>query len=177
MLACAIAVAGACADVKGPPLAVPAKTIADSADQVIFGQRTLITDNGLNRALIHSDTAYFFDENTRTDMRIVDGIFFDSQGNKDAVLTARTGLYNERLHSLEARGDVAITAIDGRRLETPFVRFDQRMNVISSESTFTMTETGGRVLHGIGFQTDPDLNNIRVTKVLSVKAGPVAVPK
>ena len=167
----------ACADVKGPPVAAHTKTLADSADQVLFGQRMLITDRGLNRAEIHSDTAYFFDENTRTEMRIVNGIFYDSQGLRDAVLTSRTGLYNQRLNSLEARGDVVITTIDGRRLETPFVRYDQRLNLISSDTVFTMTTPDGKLLHGIGFSTDPDLNNFREFKHLNGKAGAIAVPK
>jgi LPS export ABC transporter protein LptC len=166
----------ACKEDKGPPIAASKKTIADSADQVLFGQRMLITDRGLNRAEIHSDTAYFFDENTRTDMRIVDGVFFNSEGVRDAVLTSRTGVFNQRLNSLEARGDVVITAVDGRRLETPFVRYDQRVNLISSDSIFTMTAPDGRVLHGIGFTTDPDLNSIHVVKEISAKAGAVAVP-
>ncbi len=155
--------------------------MADSADQVLWGQRTLITDKGLLRAEIHADTAYFFDENTRSDMRVVDGVFFDSQGAREAVLTARTGIYNQRVNSLEAYGDsarpVIITAIDGRRLETSFVRYNNTANLVSSESTFTMTEPGGRVVHGIGFVTDPDLNNVKVLKLISAKAGPVVVPK
>ncbi len=167
----------ACVDVKGPPVVANKKTLADSADQVAFGQRTTITDRGLNRAEIHSDTAYIFDENSRTEMRMVNGIFFDSQGNKNAVLSSRSGQYNERLHALEARGDVIITAIDGRRLETPFVRFDQRTNQISSDSVFTMTEQDGRVVHGIGFHTDPDLNNMHIDKLKSARAGQVAVPE
>jgi LPS export ABC transporter protein LptC len=173
----AIALLCACKEEKGPPIAANKQTIADSADQVLFGQRMLITDRGLNRAEIHSDTAYFFDENTRTEMRIVDGKFFNSQGLLDAVLTSRTGLYNQRLNSLEARGDVVITTIDGRRLETPFVRYDQRVNLVSSDSIFTLTDPDGRKLHGIGFTTDPDLNDLKVVKMLSAKAGPVAVPK
>jgi len=172
---------GACKEVKGPPIAAGTKTIADSADQVLYGQRMLITDRGLNRAEIHSDTAYFFDENTRTEMRIVDGVFFDSQGLRNAVLTSRTGLYNQRLNSLEARGSrdfpVVITTIDGRRLETPFVRYDQRLNLVSSDSIFTLTDPDGRVLHGVGFTTDPDLQNVHVIKQISGKAGPVSVPK
>lgn len=173
----AIALLCACKEEKGPPIAANKQTIADSADQVLFGQRMLITDRGLNRAEIHSDTAYFFDENTRTEMRIVDGKFFNSQGLLDAVLTSRTGLYNQRLNSLEARGDVVITTIDGRRLETPFVRYDQRVNLVSSDSIFTLTDPDGRKLRGIGFTTDPDLNDLKVVKMLSAKAGPVAVPK
>jgi LPS export ABC transporter protein LptC len=167
----------ACADDKGPPIAATTMTIADSADQVLFGQRMLITDRGSNRAEIHSDTAYFFDENTRTDMRVVDAVFFDSQGLRNAVMTSRTGLYNQRLNSLEARGDVVITAVDGRHLETPFVRYDQRQNVISSDTIFTMTDPDGRKVHGIGFTSDPDLNNVTVVKLISGKAGPVEIPK
>jgi LPS export ABC transporter protein LptC len=177
LLLAAVSLSASCTDVKGPPVAASKKTIADSADQVLFNQRMLITDRGLNRAEIHSDTAYFFDENTRTDMRAVNGLFFDSEGKKDAVMTSRTGLYNQRLNSLEARGDVVITGMDGRHLETPFVRYDQRMNLISSDTTFTMTDPDGRVVHGIGFSTDPDLNNFRIVKTISGKAGAVTVPK
>jgi LPS export ABC transporter protein LptC len=178
----AVALAGAaCKEIKGPPVAVGKMTIADSADQVLFNQRMIITDRGLNRAEIHSDTAYFFDENTRTDMRIVDAIFFDSQGKKDAVMTSPTGRFNQRLNSLEARGDargdVIITGVDTRRLQTPFVRFDSRLNLISSDTTFTMTDPDGRVLKGIGFTSDPDLNSVHVLRQTSAKAGPVAVPK
>jgi LPS export ABC transporter protein LptC len=177
LLILAAAVCCACAEDKGPPIAADTKTTADSADQVLFGQRMLITDRGLNRAEIHSDTAYFFDENTRTDMRVVHGDFFDSQGARDAVLTSRTGLFNQRLNSLEARGNVIITAVDGRRLETPFVRYDQRLNVISSDTVFTMTDPDGRIVHGIGFTSDPDLNSVHVVKLISGKAGPVEIPK
>lgn len=173
----AVALLCACKEEKGPPIAANKQTIADSADQVLYGQRMTITDRGLNRAEIHSDTAYFFDENTRTEMRIVDGVFFNSQGLRNAVLTSRTGLFNQRLNSLEARGDVVITTIDGRRLETPFVRYDQRLNLVSSDTTFKLTDPDGRVLRGIGFTTDPDLNDLKVVKMLSAKAGPVAVPK
>ena len=173
----AIALLCACKEEKGPPIAANKLTIADSADQVLYGQRMTITDRGLNRAEIHSDTAYFFDENTRTEMRVVDGVFFNSQGLRNAVLTSRTGLFNQRLNSLEARGDVVITTIDGRRLETPFVRYDQRLNLVSSDTTFKLTDPDGRVLRGIGFTTDPDLNDLKVVKMLSAKAGPVAVPK
>lgn len=167
----------ACAPDKGPPIAAGPATIADSADQVLFGQRMLITDRGLNRAEIHSDTAYFFDENTRTEMRVVNGVFFDSQGLRDAVLTSRSGLFNQRLNALEARGNVVITTVDGRRLETPFVRYDQQANLISSDSIFTLTIPDGRVIRGIGFSSDPDLNNVVVVRQISGKAGAVAIPK
>jgi LPS export ABC transporter protein LptC len=171
--------ATACKDSSTLPIASAKKTMADSADQIAFGMRTLITDRGLLRAEVLSDTAYFFDENTRLEMRggpIVHGVFYNSVGAKEAVMASRTGLYNTRSQMLEAHGDVVITSVDGRRLETPFLRYDQRLNLISSESTFVLTEPG-RVTHGIGFTSDPDMQSIKIITVVSAKTGAVAIPE
>src|SRR3972149_3352777 len=108
-----------CQDANTLPIGTARQTIADSADQVMFGFRSLITQRGLLRAEILSDTAFFFVDNTRLEMRIVHGAFFNATGAKDAVLTSRTGLYNTRLRALEARGDVVIHSVDGRRVRTP----------------------------------------------------------
>lgn len=180
LLTGAVLLAGvnACGDKKAAVTTANAqgrKAMADSADQVIFGQRTLITDRGLQRAQIESDTAYFFDENTRVDMRIVRGIFFSSVGAKDAILTSRTGLYNTRSQLLEAHGEVVISTVDGRTLKTPFLRYDQRVNQISSDSAFVLTESG-RELRGIGFVSDPDMNNITVKHAQKAKAGTFTLP-
>ena len=165
----------ACADLQSPPKGAARRTAADSADQVVFGSRTLITDRGLLRAEVFSDTAYFFQDNTQVDMRIVRGVFFNSQGAKDAVMTGRRAVYSTRTLSLEATGDVVIISVDGRTLKTPQLRFDQATNQISSDSAFTLTEPD-RELQGIGFSADPDLNNIRVLKRARGKAGTVTLP-
>ena len=167
----------ACAGDQATTVAPAKATLADSADQVLFGARTLITDGGLKRAEIRSDSAFFFDENTRVEMSgLVHGTFFNSQGAMDAILTSRRGMYNTRTGMLEARGDVVITSLDGRRLTTPFVRFDQRLNKISSDSAFVMTEPG-REVKGTGFVSDPDMNNIIVLHLKQGKTGAVALPE
>ncbi|HVT40317.1 MAG TPA: LPS export ABC transporter periplasmic protein LptC [Gemmatimonadaceae bacterium] len=169
------ALIGACNKSNPLPIASGKKTMADSADQVIFGLHTLITDRGLLRASIDSDTAFFFDDNTRADMIVVRGVFFGSTGAKDAVLTSMFGNYNNRLGTLEAHGEVEVASVDGRTLKTPFLRFDQRTNQISSDSAFTLKEPG-RDLVGVGFRSDADLQNIIVKKLISSKAGTVALP-
>jgi LPS export ABC transporter protein LptC len=169
------AVVTACTSQNALPIASNKKTMADSADQVMWGSRTLITDRGLQRAQIESDTAFFFDENTRVEMVIVRAIFFNSAGAKDAVMTSRAGTYNNRLGVLEARGDVEMHSVDGRILNTPFLRFDQRTNQIFSDSAFTLKEPG-RDLVGVGFRSDPDMQNVTVTRVISSRTGAVALP-
>ena len=165
--------AGACNKTTEPPIAK--STMADSADQTMYGARSLLTDRGLLRAELLSDTAYFFDENTRIELQKVHVTFYATNGAKNAVLTSRAGTYNTRTNVMEARGDVVVLSEDGRRLVSPQLRFDQARNEISSDSAFTLTEPG-RQVSGIGFVSDPDMNNIRILKTTSGTGGAVTIP-
>lgn len=150
-------------------------TLADSADQTMYGARSLLTDRGLMRAELLADTAYFFDENTRIEMRRVHTTFYATNGARNAVLTSREGTYNTRSGRMEARGDVVVVSEDGRRLTSPQLRFDQTRNEISSDSAFVLTEPGRR-LEGIGFISDPNMNNIRVLKGTKGTTGTFQIP-
>ncbi|MEA2707037.1 MAG: hypothetical protein QOH22_1825, partial [Gemmatimonadaceae bacterium] len=85
----------ACSQKKQPPVAAHSP-LADSADQVMYGMTFVLHDKGLNRALLKSDTAYFFDENTRIELENVHTTFFTSTGAKNAVLTSQRGRFNSR---------------------------------------------------------------------------------
>ena len=166
--------ASGCDKRKQPPV-VPNSPMADSADQIMFGARSLLTDRGLMRAELHGDTAYFFDDNTRIELRVVRVDFYTTTGQKNADLKSREGTYSTRQGSMEARGNVVIVSVDGRRLTSQQVRFDQTRNQISSDSAFVLTEPG-RVLRGIGFISDPDMTNVRVLRGASgstiIESGP-----
>ena len=173
----AAVVAAACADPKGATVGARRQTLADSADQIAFNGRWLITDKGMQRAQMTTDTAFFFDENTRVESRgRVRGQFFSSTGVLDAVMTARASTYNMRTGLLIARGDVVINSVDGRRLTTQYLKYDQRVNQLSSDSAFVLTEPG-RELQGIGFTSDPDMNNVNILKQKQGRLGPVELPK
>ena len=164
----------ACDDRKQPPV-VPQTPLADSADQVMFTARSLLTDRGLMRAELLGDTAYFFDDNTRIELRGVKVTFYTTTGLKNADLRSREGTYSTRQGAMEARGNVVIVSVDGRRLTSPQVRFDQMRNQISSDSAFVLTEPG-RVLRGVGFISDPNMTNVRVLRGASgstiIESGP-----
>lgn len=152
-----------CGDRGKQPPVVPTSPLADSADQVMFTARSLLTDRGLLRAELYADTAFFFDDNTRIELRGVHVIFFTTTGQKNADLTSRDGTYSTRAGSMEARKNVVVVSTDGRRLTTEQLRFDQVRNQISSDSAFVLTETG-RILRGIGFVSDPNMTNVRVLR-------------
>jgi len=171
----AVVVAGlaACQEGTKPPIA-PRNPLADSADQVMFGISTFITDKGLLKAQLQADTGYFFDGNSRIEMRNEKTTFFNNTGAQTAVLTSKEGTYATARSTMEARKNVLVVTTDGKRLTTEQLHYNQGTNEISSDSSFVMTEPT-RELRGIGFVSDPDLINIQVKRVLSGQ-GPLPLP-
>lgn len=150
-------------------------TTADSADQVMYKPRMVLTDRGVQRAEMTADTSYVFDENSRYELRVVSTIFFDKQGAKDGTLTAKRGTYNIRANVMEARDNVVITSVEGKRLTSPMVRFEQFRNMIVSDSPFVMID-GERRLEGIGFESDPQMLNIKVRQLSRASGLSIVLP-
>jgi LPS export ABC transporter protein LptC len=167
-----LAGAGACGQPKVAPMAVSG-TMADSAGQVMFGVRTLVTADGVLRAELFADTAFVFDENTRYELAGVKTHFHTAEGARNTVLTSKEGTYDTRRANMQARKNVLVVSQDGRRLRTEHLTYTQSRNEISSDSAFTMTEPNGRRLEGVGFVSDPDMRNVRVLKAARGTAGVV----
>ncbi len=174
MIAAFSAGAIACENKQAPPI-VSRSALSDSADQVMFGARFNLTDKGLSRAELVSDTAFFFEDNTRIELGKVEVTFYTASGARDAYLTSRRGTYNSRVGSMIARGDVVVITEEGRRLTTPYLMYDQQMNEISSDSAFVLTEPGRR-LAGTGFRSDPNMQNVQIIKTKSGSTGAVTLP-
>jgi LPS export ABC transporter protein LptC len=170
----------ACQGEGTAPPRVTGSPMADSADQMMFGISTLLTDRGVLNAELESDTAFFFDENTRIELRGVKLTFYTRTGERNSVLTGREGTYNTRQSRMEARGNVVVVTEDGRRLTTEQLRYDQIRNEISSDSAFVLTEAGRR-LEGVGFTSDPNMNNVRVNRLIegqgAVSTGDLGQPR
>lgn len=167
-LAAAALLGAACADVNEQRNVISESSSLDSADQVAFGSRTVLTDAGLLRAEIFADTTLFLQQNTRIAMRVVHGVFFNAQGSRDATVTADRAAYDSRAQILEAYGNVVVTSVDGRVLKSPMLRFESTQNQILSDSAFTLTEPDGKEMSGVGFRADP---NLQVVTVLQVERG------
>jgi LPS export ABC transporter protein LptC len=152
----------ACTNKKQPPVAAHS-SLADSADQIMYGRSFVLTDQGVERARLVFDTAFFFDDNTRIEFFKVNMTFFTVTGAKNAVLTSDRGTYNSRTNSMIARRNVVVVSEDGRRLTSPELLYSQQLNQISSDSAFVLTEPSRRTA-GIGFRSDPDMKNIQILK-------------
>lgn len=160
---------------SGQPPVVATSPLADSADQVMFGVTTVLTSGGLLRARMAADTAYFFDDNSRIELRGVRTTFYGSTGAQTSVLTSRRGTYNGRASVMEARRNVVVVSTDGKRLTTEQLRYNQNQDQISSDSAFVLTEPG-RELTGIGFISDPNMNNVRILRQPQGTGGTFTLP-
>ena len=152
-----------CDTTPEPPVThVP--SVADSAEQVILGLSTILTNAGVERGTMTADTAFVFHDQTLFSLRHVVVDFRTETGVPNGTMNADSGQYNMRTLVLEGWGHVVITTTDGRRLETPQIRYNRASNMISSDTSFVLTTADHNVRRGIGFTADPDLNTIHVLR-------------
>ena len=166
----------ACGEESTPPAVTQGNKQLDSAEQVMFGVRHVLTSKGVQQAELHSDTALFFDESTRIELKKVDLTFFRTTGAKDARLTSREGTYNTRLQMMEARGTVIVQSEDGKRLTTSQLRYDQGRDEIRTDSAFVLTQPGQR-MEGIGFISDPNVTRFSCLRACRGSPGQVNLPQ
>jgi LPS export ABC transporter protein LptC len=142
----------ACRDSAQPPVAASAG-IADSADQVFFSARFLLTTKGIQRGDLTADTAYVLQDQTRFDLRRTHVVFTTETGAPQGTMDGDRGLYSTQTQVLEGRGNVVVKLVDGRTLKSPHVTYNQLTHLISSDTSYTISDTRGTQT-GIGFTSD-----------------------
>jgi LPS export ABC transporter protein LptC len=128
---------------------------ADSADQVLFNMSHYVTADGIQRAHVLADTAYFYSPTQTAELRNVHITFFDQRGAQTSTLTSREGTYHWQTGDMEARGHVVVLRIDGATLRSEVIRYSQARNQVSSDQQFVFDEPN-RHIEGDGFTSDPD---------------------
>ena len=156
LLAASLSCAGACRD-EGRPVA----TInpADSADQVLLGMSHFVTQDGVQRARVRADTAFFYSMTQTAAMRHVHITFFNAAGVETSTLTARTGTYHWRTGDMEADGNVVVVTTDSRTLRTEQLRYTEARNEVTSDKDFVY-DAPNRHVEGEGFTSDPEFKNV-----------------
>jgi LPS export ABC transporter protein LptC len=149
---------------KSKPDAVAAvEAVADTADQVMFGLEQYVTQDGVRKAFLESDTAFIYENQGKADLRKVRVTFFGTQGDTSSVVTGKLGLYDWRTGKMEARDDVVVLLSNGGRLTTSVLRYDQIKNEVSTDQHYVYTAPD-RNMEGQGFVTDPALSVFRTTR-------------
>jgi LPS export ABC transporter protein LptC len=172
----AVCALGACSEPRGAPVRTGAVTFADSADQVFFTVQAPFETNGVKRGTLFADTLYVLNEQTRFDFKVGHVDFNTETGIPNGSMKADRGRYDQRTQILEGWGNVVVKMVDGRSLKSPHVVFNQRLNQVSSDTTFELVDAG-KTNTGIGFVgTPPSFAHYECKKECHVR-GAVAIPK
>ena len=158
-----LGVAAACSSKGATPPVKSSASLADSAEQVMQNVHYVLTSGGVQRGELFADSAYIFDDNSRYVLKAVRTTFNTAEGVKNGTMRADRGKYNLRQQILEGFGNVVITSTDGKKLTSPYVKYNQAINEVSSDTTFTVVQHGD-TLSGIGFKTDPQLQRVQVLR-------------
>ena len=153
----AMLLAAACK--SGTPVTAT-QVVLDSADQVLLGMSHYVTDAGVLRARVRADTAYFFSNSQRAELRNVHVTFYDATGRETSTLTSKEGTHHWRTGDMEARGNVVVVrGRDGATMRTEVMNYNQARNEVSSDKSFIWDEPG-RHVEGDGFTSDPEFKKI-----------------
>lgn len=146
----------ACGDGSRPTATI---TAADTADQILITMTHFVTIEGVQRAKVEADTAYFYQPTQKAELRDVRITFYDPRGAETTNLTAREGTYQWQSGDMEGRGNVRVVTTDGRTLHTEVLRYSQSKNEVSSDRPFVF-DAPGRHIEGEGFTSDPEFKNL-----------------
>ncbi len=156
-IAVAVLSVAACHDAKQPPVAA-GPSVADSADQILFGMQYLLSTKGIQRGDLRADTAFVLADQSRFDLRRAHVTFTMETGAPQGSMEADKGTYNSQTQVLEGFGHVVVHLVDGRRLESPHVTFNQITHQISSDTTYSIYR-GNDSQSGIGFTSNQTFTN------------------
>jgi LPS export ABC transporter protein LptC len=140
----------------------PTATIAaaDTADQMLINMSHYITGDGVVRARVRADTAYFYQGTQTAELRNVHITFYGSDGRETSTMTAREGTYHWASGDMEGRGNcVVVGSGDGRTLRSEVMVYRQALNQVSSDKAFVFNAPG-RHVEGDGFTSDPEFRNV-----------------
>jgi len=135
------------------------------ADYVLGDITHYMTQDGIRRGVLRSDSAYFFADSARANLKTVHLVLYNESGQEVADLTSRSGQLDQRTNAMTARGNVVLVARDGgQRVETEELHYDPTGHRIWSDVASTIYQNGSRTQTN-GFSADDQLKNIQMKGV------------
>ncbi len=162
--ACVIAVTAiflsACSDPGRPPTS---SALPDSVDQAAWGFVRHITAEGIERAKLEADSAFYYPSRETWELYQLTVEFRTIHGELRSTLTADEGTYHWRTQDMEARENVVALTPDGRRLTTCSIQYDEGRDEITGPCAFVYDSENER-LTGESFTADPDFRNVEAKR-------------
>ena len=113
-------------------------------------------------------------KNNNADALLVGNVevdFFNEGGQHISILYSDSARINEQNNNLKANGNVYVVSDSGYTLTTNEILWDNRYKMIVAEDSVMFTTTEGDTLHGVGFESDMDLEQSKIFRIFGVTRG------
>jgi LPS export ABC transporter protein LptC len=163
----------ACGDSGEPPLvAEDVLSLNEEANQVVFGLEHWVTSEGVRRARVEADTAFFIEDRAQVELRVMRVVFFDAAGDTTSILTSERGTYYWNTQDMIAEQNVVVVdPTDGSRIETSILNYNRGEDRIWGDQPAKMWESDGTVTEGTAFETNSRMDRVTLTSPRMVRPG------
>ena len=127
---------------------------------------TLISDSGVTRYRIKTQTWLVFDKADTPYWEFPDGIYlekFNTNLEADATVEADYAYYNEPAQRWTLRGNVKALNLEGEQFETPLLYWDQKSESVYSDSSIVITREAS-IIVGVGFRSNQEITKYTILK-------------
>lgn len=169
----------ACGESGEPPLVTEdVLQLNPHASQVVFGLEHYVTADGIRRALVEADTAFFLEGQTIVELRVLRVTFYSADGEETSVLTSREGTYDWDNGDMTANIDVVVeNRAEGRRLETSVLYYLRPEDRIWSDKHTTAIYADGTIIEGTAFESDSRMELINLDSPRLTRPGSQPPPE
>ena len=94
--------------------------------------------------------------------------FYNDTGDHISMLFADSAKINEQNNDLKANGNVYVISDSGYTLTTHEIIWDNSYRMIIAEDSVMFTTSSGDTLYGVGFESDSDLEEWRISKPFGI---------
>lgn len=125
---------------------------------------TLVSDSGIVRYRIVSQTWQVYDKADTPYWEFPDGIYlerFDANLEPDATVEADYAFYNEPAQRWLLRGNVKALNTAGETFETPLLFWDQKSELVYSDSSIVITREKS-IIQGVGFRSNQTMTKYTI---------------
>ena len=94
--------------------------------------------------------------------------FYNDFGEHISILYADSARINEHNNNLNAHGNVFVVSDSGYTLITHTISWDNSYKMIVAKDSVMFTTSDGDTLYGVGFESDSDLEEWRISKPFGI---------
>ena len=127
---------------------------------------TIISDSGVVRYRIKTETWKVFDKADTPYWEFPDGVYlekFNTDLKADATVEADYAYYNEPEQRWTLRGNVRALNLEGEQFETPLLFWDQKTESVYSDSSIIITRATS-IIKGVGFRSNQEMTQYTILR-------------